>query len=101
MSIDTLEQDLESAINNAYQKIDSKDSVAIISQMITGNVHHSRHYLLSDYSLENKRLYYYSKLYLPNIESLGLRVLQESQDQTIVMRVQVLALVKLNWAGTM
>ena len=32
--IDAVEQDLESAINNAYQKMNSKDLVAIISQMI-------------------------------------------------------------------
>ena len=72
MPIDTLEQNLESAINNAYQKMDSEDPVAFINQMIIDKVHHSCHYLLSDYSLENKHFYHYGKLYLPNIKSLRL-----------------------------
>ena len=75
MLINTLDQDLESAIDKFYQKMDSKDLVAIISQMITNEVHHSCHYLLSDYSLENESFYYYSKLYLPNKYLLCLRVL--------------------------
>ena len=73
--MDTLKQDLESASNNAYQKIDSEDPVAVIGQLITDEVYHSRYYLLSDYSLENKRFYHYGKLYLLNIESLHLWVL--------------------------
>ena len=53
-----MEQDLESAIDKAYQEIDSERPVAIISQIINHKVCHSCHYSLLDYSLENRRLYY-------------------------------------------
>ena len=72
MLIDTLEQDLENAINKAYQEIDFENLVAIISQIITDRVHHSCYYLLSDYLLKNRCFYYQSKLYLPNIKLLRL-----------------------------
>ena len=62
MLIDTLEQNLESAINNTYQKVNSEDPVTVISLMITDKVHHNCHYSMSNYSLENGRLYYYGKL---------------------------------------
>ena len=65
-----MEQYLESAINNVYQKIDSKDLVAVISQIIIDRAHYSYHYSLSNYFLENKRLYHYGKLYQPNIKSV-------------------------------
>ena len=61
--------------------MDSKDPVAIISQIITSRVHYSHHNLLLDYSLKNKRLYYCGKLYLPNKDSLHLYILQESYNQ--------------------
>ena len=73
--IDAVEQDLESAINNVCQKIDSKDLVAVISQMITDRVYHSCHYSLSNYFLENRCFYHYGKLYLPKIKSLYFWVL--------------------------
>ena len=81
--IDAVEQDLESAINNAYQEINSKDQITVISQKITNRVYCSCHYLLSNYFLENRHLYYYGKLYLPNIELLCFWVLQEPYDQSI------------------
>ena len=79
--IDAMKQNLKSAINKTYQEIDSKNPIAIINQMIINRAHYSHHYSLLDYSLENRRLYHYSKLYLPNKNSLRLCVLQESYDQ--------------------
>ena len=73
--IDAVKQNLKSTINNVYQKMDSKDPVAVISQMITDRVYHSCYYSLSDYSLENRQLYHYGKLHQPNIESVCIQVL--------------------------
>ena len=78
-----MKQDLESAIDNVYQEMNFENLVAIISQMITNRVHHSCHYLLSDYSLGNRHFYHHNKLYLPNKDSLHFNVLQESYDQSI------------------
>ena len=47
-----MKQDLEHVIDKVYQKMDSEDPVAIISQMITNEVYHSRHYSLLDNFLE-------------------------------------------------
>ena len=80
MPIDSIEQNLESFINKTYQEIDFEDPVAIISQIITDGVCHSRHYSLLDYSLENRLLYHYSNLYLPNKDWLLLRVPQKPYD---------------------
>ena len=80
MPIEALDQDLETIISQAYQDIDSEDPVAIISQMIMNGEHHSCHYFLSDYSLNNRCLYHHGKLYLPNQESLRLGVLQKSYE---------------------
>ena len=79
-SIDAIEQDLKSAINNTYQKMDSKDLVAVINQIITDRIYHSCHYSLSNYSLKNKYFYYHGKLYLSIMKLLCLWVLQESHD---------------------
>ena len=43
MSIDTLKQNLESIINKLYHKMDSKNLVTIISQMITYKVCPNHH----------------------------------------------------------
>ena len=75
------DQDLETAIENAYQEMDQEDPVSVISQNISNGEHHSQQYLLSDYFLENGRLYFNNKLFLPNQESLRYRILQESHDQ--------------------
>ena len=64
------DQDLETAIENAYQEMDPEDPVFVIRQKISNGVHHSRQYLLSDYYLENGRLYFNNKLFLPNQEPL-------------------------------
>ena len=72
MPIETLDQDLETIMSQAYQNIDPKDPVANISQMITNGEHHSRQYSLSDYFLDNGHSYYHGKLYLPSQESLRL-----------------------------
>ena len=78
MLIHAMEQNLERAINKTYQVMDSENLVAIISQMITDRVYHSHHYLLLDYSLKNRRLYYCSKLYLPIMKLVCLLILPES-----------------------
>ena len=44
LPIDNMKQDLESAIDKAYQEMNSEDRVAIISQIITDRVCHSCHY---------------------------------------------------------
>ena len=44
MLIDTIEQVLERAIDNAYQEINSKDLVAIISQMVADETCYSYQY---------------------------------------------------------
>ena len=75
------DQDLETAIENAYQEIDTENPVFVISQKISNGEHHSCQYLLSDYSLENGRLYFNNKLFLPNQELLRHWILQESYDQ--------------------
>ena len=49
--------------------------------MIMNGERHSCQYSLSDYFLDNGRLYHYGKLYLLNQESLRLRILQESHNQ--------------------
>ena len=63
-------QDLETAIENAYQEMNQEDPVFVISQKISNGEHYSRQYLLSDYFLENGRLYFNNKLCLPNQELL-------------------------------
>ena len=75
------DQDLETAMENAYQEMDQEDPVSVISQNISNGEHHSQQYLLSDYFLENGRLYFNNKLFLPNQEPLRYRILQESHDQ--------------------
>ena len=60
------DQDLETAIKNAYQEMNPEDPVFVISQKISNREHHSCQYLLSDYTLENERLYFNNKLFLPN-----------------------------------
>ena len=81
MLIEALDQDLETIISQAYQDIDPENLVAIISQMIMNRECHSCQYSLSDYFLDNRRLYHHGKLYLPNHKSLCLRILQESHHQ--------------------
>ena len=81
MPIEALDQDLETIISQAYQDIDPKDPVAFISQMIMNEERHSCQYFLLDYSLDNRHLYHYGKLYLPNHKSLHLWILQESHNQ--------------------
>ena len=75
------DQDLETAIENAYQEMDPENPVFVISQKISNREHHSCQYLLSDYSLKNERLYFNNKLFLPNQEPLHHWILQESHDQ--------------------
>ena len=75
------DQDLETAIENAYQEMNPENPVFVISQKVSNREHHSRQYLLSDYSLENERLYFNNKLFLPNQELLRHWILQESHDQ--------------------
>ena len=58
-----------------------KDPISVISQNISNKKHHSWQYLLSDYSLENSRLYFNNKLFLPNQEPLCHRILLESHDK--------------------
>ena len=73
--IEALDQDMETIISQAYQDIDPKDPVAIISQMIINRERHSHQYSLSDYSLDNRCFYHHGKLYLPNQKSLRLQIL--------------------------
>ena len=73
LPIEVLDQDLETMISQAYQDVDPKDPVAIISRMILNGERHSFQYFLSDYSLDNRCLYHHGKLYLPNQESLRLQ----------------------------
>ena len=73
--------DLETAIENAYQEMDPEDPVFVISQKISNREHHSCQYLFSNYFLENGRLYFNNKLFLPNQEPLRYRILLESHDQ--------------------
>ena len=75
------DQDLETAIENAYQKIDPKDPVFVISQKICNREHHGWQYLFSDYFPENGRLYFNNKLFMPNQEPLCHWILQKSYDQ--------------------
>ena len=75
------DQDLETAIENAYQEMDPEDPVFVIRQKISNGKHHSCQYLLSDYFLKNGRLYFNNKLFLPNEELLRHQILQESHDQ--------------------
>ena len=75
MPIKALDQDPETIISQAYQDVDSKDPLAIISQIIINREHHSCQYSLLDYSLDNKCLYHHGKLYLLNQESLRLWIL--------------------------
>ena len=82
------DQDLETAIENAYQEMDSEDPVFVISQKIS-NGDHSCQYSLSDYSLENGRLYFNNKLFLPNQEPLHHQILQESHDQPMTRHFEV------------
>ena len=49
--------------------------------MIMNGERHSRQYCLSNYFLDNRHLYHHGKLYLPNQESLPLRILQEFHNQ--------------------
>ena len=72
MPIEALDQDLETIISQVYQNINSKDPVAIISQMIMNRERHSRQYSLSNYFLDNGYFYHHGKLYLSNQESLCL-----------------------------
>ena len=64
------DQDLETTIKNAYQEMNPEDPVFVISQKISNGEHHSRQYSLSDYYLENGRLYFNNKLFWPNQEPL-------------------------------
>ena len=64
------DQDLETAIKNAYQEMNPENPVFVISQKISNREHHSCQYLLSDYFLENECLYFNNKLFLPNQEPL-------------------------------
>ena len=64
------DQDLETAIENAYQKMNPEDPMFVISQKISNGEHHSRQYLFPDYSLENEHLYFNNMLFLPNQEPL-------------------------------
>ena len=75
MPINTIKHDLESAIDNANQEMDSKNFVAIISQIINNKVFHTCHYLLSNYSLKNRCFDNYGKFYLPIIDLLHLHIL--------------------------
>ena len=59
-------QDLETAIENAYQEMDPEDPVFVIRQKISNGEHHSHQYSFSDYSLKNEHLYFNNKLLLPN-----------------------------------
>ena len=61
----------------------------VISQKIGNREHHSWQYLLSDYALENRRLYFNNKLYLPNQESLCHWILQTSHDQPMTENPEV------------
>ena len=74
-------QDLKTAIENAYQKMDPEDPMFVISQKTSNGEHHSCQYSLSDYSLKNGRLYFNNKLFLPNQEPLYYWILQKSHDQ--------------------
>ena len=56
MTINTIKQDLESAIDETFQKMYSEDLVAIISQIITDKIYHSCQNLLLNYLLENTSL---------------------------------------------
>ena len=94
MTINILKPDLKSTIDKVYQEMDSQDPVSIIRQIITNKVYHSHHYLLSDYLLENERLYHHSKLYLPNKSSLHFHVLQESYDQPMAGHQKLLKLIR-------
>ena len=69
------DQALETAIKNAYQEMDPEDPVFVISQKISNGKHHSCQFLLSNYSLENGRLYFNNKLFLPNQEPLRHQIL--------------------------
>ena len=80
MLINIMEQDLKNAIHKVYWKMNFKDPITIISQIITDRVHHYCQYLLSDYLLENKCLYHYSKFYLPKNDLLRLHVCHKSCD---------------------
>ena len=75
------DQDLETAIENAYQEMDPEDPVFVIRQKISNGKHYSCQYFLSDYFLKNGRLYFNNKLFLPNQELLRHQILQESHDQ--------------------
>ena len=75
------DQDLETTIENTYQEMNPENPVSVISQKISNKEHHSQQYLLSNYSLENERLYFNNKLFLPNQEPLRHRILQESHNQ--------------------
>ena len=75
------DQDLKIAIENVYQEMDPEDSVFVINQKISNREYYSCQYLLSDYSLENGRLYFNNKLFLPNQELLRHQILQESHSQ--------------------
>ena len=68
MPIEALDQDLETRISQAYQDVDPKNLVAIISQMIICGERHSCQYSLSNYFLDNRCFYHHCKLYLPNQE---------------------------------
>ena len=83
MPIEALDQDQETIISQAFQDVDPEDPVAIISRMILNGERYSCQYSLSDYFLNNGRLYHHGKLYLPNQESLRLRIIQESHDQVL------------------
>ena len=73
----------------SYQDIDPEDPVAIISQIIMNRERHSCQYSLSDYFLDNRRLYHHGKLYLFNQKSLYFRILQESHDQPMTRHLGV------------
>ena len=80
VEVEPTDQDLETAMENAYQEMDPEDPVFVISQKISNREHHNCQYLLSDYSLEKGRLYFNNKLFLSNQEPQRHWILQESHD---------------------
>ena len=88
-------QDLETAMENAYQEMDPENPVFVISQKISNGKHHSCQYLLSDYSLENGCLYFNNKFFLPNQEPLCHQILQESPDQPMTEHPGVIKTYKI------
>ena len=74
------DKDLKIVIENTYQEMNPEDPVFVIRQKISNEKHHSCQNLLLDYFLENGRLYFNNKLFLPNQEPLQHQIFQESHD---------------------